>query len=34
VDPEFAYSSGNFQGVEYAIPANPRSLGVTFRITP
>ncbi|MDQ3698561.1 MAG: SusC/RagA family TonB-linked outer membrane protein [Gemmatimonadota bacterium] len=34
VDPEFALSSGNFQGVEYAIPSNPRSLGFSVRITP
>jgi hypothetical protein len=34
VDPEFAYSSNNFQGVEYGLPANPRSIGVSLRITP
>ena len=34
VDPEFAYSSGNFQGIEYAIPANSRSIGVSVRIRP
>ncbi|HYD52147.1 MAG TPA: SusC/RagA family TonB-linked outer membrane protein [Gemmatimonadaceae bacterium] len=34
VDPEFAYSSGNFQGVEYGVPANPRSIGLSVRITP
>ena len=34
IDPEFAYSSGNFQGVEYAVPANPRSIGLSVRITP
>jgi TonB-linked SusC/RagA family outer membrane protein len=34
IDPEFAYSSGNFQGIEYAIPSNPRSLGVNVRFTP
>jgi TonB-linked SusC/RagA family outer membrane protein len=34
IDPEFAYSSGNFQGIEYAIPANPRSIGVSVRIRP
>jgi hypothetical protein len=34
VDPEFAYSSGNFQGIEYAIPANARSVGVSVRIRP
>lgn len=34
VDPEFAYSSGNNQGIEYAIPANARSIGFSVRITP
>jgi outer membrane receptor protein involved in Fe transport len=34
VDPEFAYNTGNFQGVEYALPSNPRSIGVSVRITP
>jgi TonB-linked SusC/RagA family outer membrane protein len=34
VDPEFAYSSGNFQGVEYGLPANTRAFGVSVRITP
>jgi TonB-linked SusC/RagA family outer membrane protein len=34
IDPEFAYSSGNFQGIEYAVPANPRSVGVTVRVNP
>ena len=34
IDPEFALSSGNFQGVEYAIPSNPRSVGFSVRITP
>ncbi len=34
VDPEFAYSSGNFQGVEYALPGNTRSWGLSVRITP
>jgi TonB-linked SusC/RagA family outer membrane protein len=34
IDPEFAYSSGNFQGIEYAIPANPRSIGLSVRIRP
>ncbi|WP_420129017.1 SusC/RagA family TonB-linked outer membrane protein [Longimicrobium sp.] len=34
IDPEFAYSSGNFQGIEYAVPANPRSVGVTIRVNP
>ena len=34
VDPEFAYSSGNFQGVEYALPGNTRSWGLSVRVTP
>lgn len=34
VDPEFAYSSNNWQGIEYAIPANPKSVGFTLRLTP
>jgi TonB-linked SusC/RagA family outer membrane protein len=34
IDPEFAYSSGNFQGIEYALPGNARSFGFNVRITP
>jgi TonB-linked SusC/RagA family outer membrane protein len=34
IDPEFAYSSGNFQGIEYALPGNTRSFGVSLRVTP
>ena len=34
VDPEFAYSSGNFQGIEYAFPGNTRSFGLSVRVTP
>ena len=34
VDPEFAYSSGNFQGIEYAFPGNTKSWGLSVRITP
>jgi len=34
IDPEFAWSSGSGQGVEFAIPSNPRSLGLNVRITP
>jgi hypothetical protein len=34
IDPEFAYSSGNFQGIEYAVPSNARSVGFSVRITP
>jgi outer membrane receptor protein involved in Fe transport len=34
IDPEFVLSSTNNQGIEYAIPANPRSVGFSVRITP
>jgi hypothetical protein len=34
IDPEFAYNTGNFQGVEYAFPSNPRSFGFSVRVTP
>jgi TonB-linked SusC/RagA family outer membrane protein len=34
IDPEFAYSSGNFQGFEYAFPGNTKSIGLSLRITP
>lgn len=34
IDPEFAYTTGNFQGVEFAALPNPRTIGVSVRITP
>jgi hypothetical protein len=34
IDPEFVFSSGNFQGVEYAFPGNTKSWGFNVRITP
>lgn len=34
IDPEFAYSDGNLQGIEYASIPSPRSWGISFRITP
>jgi hypothetical protein len=34
IDPEFTYSSGNNQGMEYAFPGNTRSFGINVRITP
>ncbi|HEV7839396.1 MAG TPA: SusC/RagA family TonB-linked outer membrane protein [Gemmatimonadaceae bacterium] len=34
IDPEFAYSSGNFQGIEVNMSPNPRSLGFNLRIVP
>ena len=34
IDPEFSYTIGNFQGVEFAALPNTRSWGLSFRITP
>jgi len=34
VDPEFAYTSGNYQGAEFAALPTTRSLGINLRITP
>jgi TonB-linked SusC/RagA family outer membrane protein len=34
IDPEFAYSTGNAQGIEYASIPSPRSWGVSVRIIP
>jgi hypothetical protein len=34
IDPEFSYTVGNFQGIEFAALPNARSWGVSFRITP
>jgi TonB-linked SusC/RagA family outer membrane protein len=34
IDPEFAYSSGNFQGIEVNMSPNPRSIGFNLRIVP
>jgi TonB-linked SusC/RagA family outer membrane protein len=34
VDPEFAYSTGNSQGMEFAALPNARSLGINVRVTP
>jgi TonB-linked SusC/RagA family outer membrane protein len=34
LDPEFAYSTGNYQGFEFAALPNPRSVGFNVRITP
>lgn len=34
VDPEFSYTSGNFNGAEFATLPNPRSIGFDVRITP
>ncbi|MEP6507634.1 MAG: SusC/RagA family TonB-linked outer membrane protein [Gemmatimonadales bacterium] len=34
IDPEFSYSIGNFQGVEFAALPNARTYGLSFRITP
>jgi TonB-linked SusC/RagA family outer membrane protein len=34
IDPEFAYSTQNYQGMEFAALPNPRSFGFNVRITP
>ena len=34
IDPEFSYTIGNFQGVEFAALPNARMWGLSFRITP
>lgn len=34
IDPEFSYSTGNTQGLEYAIIPNPRTFGFSVRVTP
>lgn len=34
IDPEFSYSAGNQQGIEFAALPNPRSIGFSIRVTP
>jgi hypothetical protein len=34
IDPEFAYTIGNFQGSEFAALPNPRTIGFSVRLTP
>ena len=34
IDPEFSYTTGNYQGSEFAALPNPRSLGLSIRVTP
>jgi outer membrane receptor protein involved in Fe transport len=34
IDPEFSYTVGNFQGIEFAALPNARTWGLSFRITP
>jgi TonB-linked SusC/RagA family outer membrane protein len=34
IDPEFSYTTGNFQGMEFAPLPNARSIGLNLRITP
>jgi hypothetical protein len=34
IDPEFAYSTGNLQGMEFAALPNARSIGLNVRVTP
>jgi hypothetical protein len=34
IDPEFSYTTGNLQGIEYGIIPNTRSYGFSVRVTP
>jgi TonB-linked SusC/RagA family outer membrane protein len=34
IDPEFTYTTGNFQGMEFAALPNTRSIGFNLRVTP
>lgn len=34
IDPEFAFQTGNFQGIEFAALPTARSIGINLRITP
>jgi hypothetical protein len=34
IDPEFNYSTSNYQGMEFATLPNPRSFGFNIRLTP
>jgi len=34
IDPEFSTQTGNFQGVEFASLANPKSFGIQLQVTP
>jgi TonB-linked SusC/RagA family outer membrane protein len=34
IDPEFSYTTGNYQGIEFAALPNARVWGLSFRITP
>jgi hypothetical protein len=34
IDPEFSYTTGNLQGIEYGIIPNPRAIGFSVRVTP
>lgn len=34
IDPEFALASNNYQGVEYALVSNPRSIGLSIQVRP
>lgn len=34
IDPEFSYTTGNFQGIEFGALPNARSLGFQLRLTP
>jgi hypothetical protein len=34
IDPEFSYTTGNYQGIEFAALPNSRVWGLSFRVTP
>jgi TonB-linked SusC/RagA family outer membrane protein len=34
IDPEFSYTTGNLQGIEYGVIPNPRTFGFSVRVTP
>jgi TonB-linked SusC/RagA family outer membrane protein len=34
IDPEFALSSNNYQGIEYALVSNPRTIGLSIQVRP
>jgi hypothetical protein len=34
IDPEFSYTTGNYQGIEFASLSNARVWGLSLRVTP
>jgi hypothetical protein len=34
IDPEFALSSNTYQGIEYALVSNPRTIGLSIQVRP